>query len=324
MKHFKIFLSAIFVFFLVGISTLFIVSKYVYNRSITATWAAFYVMVTDRDAMFESEEVCKQVMAEKEITNLEKITVPEMKISAKDCEIDSMQYIEFGHEKLTDTLIMYFPGGAFVNQPTQEHFDFIEKLHIKTGLPITMCVYPKATNYTCDESYAKAKMLYGSYLSSGNIKHIYFMGDSSGGNFALSLAMQLSEDEVLQPEKLVLLSPWVDLSMENEEMENYTEADVMLGIPGLKYIGQIWAGERNVKDPIVSPLYGSFLHLGEITILVGTREIFYPDIMLLCDRLKTDKADFKLIVKEGMNHVYPLFPITEAQEALQLIVEAIS
>ncbi len=303
-----------------GYLTMFVISSCVYNRSVSATVVASYIKAIDRNAMFEDEDLCIQVMEEKKEENLKDIPLPETELSVNNGHIDKMQYIEINKEASENAVILYFPGGAFVNQPTQEHFNFIEKLSSETKLPVTVGVYLKATNYTCDEAYEEAMKLYEKYAEDEKIGRIILAGDSSGGNFALSLAMQLREKDILQPDKLILLSPWLDLSMENPEMKNYVQTDIMLGIPGLEAIGKVWAGKRTLYDPVVSPLYGSFRNLSEILCIGGTEEIFYPDFLAFEDRLKTDEANYILYIEKGMNHVYPLFPISEAKTALEKIV----
>ncbi len=53
---------------------------------------------------------------------------------------------------------------------------------------------------------------------------------------------------------------------------------------------------------------------------VGTREIFYPDVLEFYERLEAADVGVQLIVGEGMNHVYPLYPMPEAEAALELVV----
>ena len=48
-----------------------------------------------------------------------------------------------------------------------------------------------------------------------------------------------------------------------------------------------------------------------VSVFVGTDEIIYPDATKMFGMLDRDVSN-ELIVGEGMNHVYPLFPIKEA------------
>ena len=60
--------------------------------------------------------------------------------------------------------------------------------------------------------------------------------------------------------------------------------------------------------------------LKQIT-FTGTNELFYPDIKKYAEKLKNSGVNVKLIEKEGMFHIYPMFPIPEAKQALNQIIE---
>ena len=57
----------------------------------------------------------------------------------------------------------------------------------------------------------------------------YFLGDSAGGGFCLSFAQTLRNIHFKKrPKKLVLLSPWVDISMSNPEIRELEKKDLLL------------------------------------------------------------------------------------------------
>lgn len=127
----------------------------------------------------------------------------------------------------------------------------------------------------------------------------------------------------MQPEHLILISPWVDVSMSGD-YEEYDELDPMLGVDGLREMGDAWAGNLDLKDYKVSPLFGDIKNLPQTTIFVGTHEIFYPDILKFFNRLADNGIDVELNIGEDMTHVYPLYPmVPESNEAFKHIVEVI-
>lgn len=52
-------------------------------------------------------------------------------------------------------------------------------------------------------------------------------------------------------------------------------------------------------------------------IFAGDNEIFYNDILKYHEKLKEDGVDARLIVGEGMFHIYPLFQSPEAWDAFK-------
>ena len=139
------------------------------------------------------------------------------------------------------------------------------------------------------------------------------MGDSAGGGFVLSFAQYLKNNNLPQPKNIVVFSPWVDISMSNPPYDSAN--DPILGEIGLKEMGKSWAGELDITDYRVSPLFGDKFGLAKTLIFAGEDEIFYKDIK----RYAKNDDNVKLITGKGLYHIYPLFPIPEAKQAFREI-----
>lgn len=116
-------------------------------------------------------------------------------------------------------------------------------------------------------------------------------------------------------------SPWLDLTMSNPDIY-YIEKDVLLDFEGLKGCGKLYAGELDLKDPLVSPIFGSLKYLSSIKVFVSTHELFYPDCILLQSMLESaEGSSVDLTVKNGLIHDWVLFPIKEQDQTIQEIAE---
>ena len=182
-------------------------------------------------------------------------------------------------------------------------------------------VYPLTPFNTVEDVFGKIESLYNKVIEENKDKKIILSGDSAGGGFALALAESIKN----QPDELILLSPWVDASMSNKEVWNYDKVDPMLSIEKARFIGKTWAGKLDIKDYRVSPLFGDMSKLKNVTIFVGTREVFYPDNILLYTELEALKSpNLRLIIGEKQNHVYPAYPTKESKKAQKQIAEIIN
>ena len=85
----------------------------------------------------------------------------------------------------------------------------------------------------------------------------------------------------------------------------------------LEEIGKSWAGELDTHDYKVSPLFGDNSDLPRTLIFAGDNEIFYKDILKYYEKLKEDGVDARLVVGDGMFHIYSLFPSPEAWDAFK-------
>ena len=146
------------------------------------------------------------------------------------------------------------------------------------------------------------------------------MGDSAGGGLSLGFAIYLKELSLPQPKELVLFSPWVDIATDNPEIASYEPFDPILKQSGIHEVAKFWAGE-DLKQPLVSPLFGDLSGLGRISIYIGTHDILYPDNRLLHEKLLKEGINHRYIERKKMNHVYVGLPIKEAREDIQELIE---
>ena len=223
-----------------------------------------------------------------------------------------------------DAVVFYIHGGYYVHQAVKQQMQLMNRICEATNAMIVIPVYPLAPFHTVDDSYENMMSLYGAIREENNDKKLCLMGDSAGGGFSLALAEGMSDYGFRQPDELILLSPWVDISTTNPDISDYVDIDPMLTMAMAEYSGEAWRGEREADDWHVSPLKGDLTVLKNVTIFVGTRELFYPDIMLFYDKLEsTGVQNIKLHIGQGQNHVYPVYPVLEGRIATEQIIRIV-
>ena len=220
----------------------------------------------------------------------------------------------------TDCVIIDIHGGAFVSQISPFHITFCDKLAKEANATIMAPLYPRAPLHTQADSYPILDGIYRDALETG--KPVVIMGDSSGGGLAASFCMYAAQQGLPKPSQAILFSPWVDVSMSGD-YDAFIEVDPMLGVEGLRRIGEVWAGELLTTDWRVSPMFGDVSAMPPTTAFVGTREIFCLDVSAFCDKLTEAGVENRLIIGWGMNHIWPFLPIPEAQEAFQQVLGAL-
>lgn len=196
---------------------------------------------------------------------------------------------------------------------------FATNLQKKVNACVFAPIYPLAPNHSYEETYEIVEKLYDYFLTLK--KPVIIIGDSAGGGLSAAFSEHLAVKNKPQPENLILISPWVDVSMSGDYD---VEFDPMLGVDGLRKMGETWAGDLDPKEYKASPLFGQVSKLPKTTLFVGTHEIFYPDVVKFHEKLKDNGVEVELIVGEKMTHVYPVYPLVpESKEAFRKIVEII-
>jgi acetyl esterase/lipase len=65
-----------------------------------------------------------------------------------------------------------------------------------------------------------------------------------------------------------------------------------------------WAGDLDIHDPMVSPLFGTLDGLPPTFVYAGSLEILAPDVLLLQDKALGAGADMTFILRRGEMHVW--------------------
>lgn len=220
-----------------------------------------------------------------------------------------------------ERLLLYVHGGAFVAGPGQHHWDFLEKLVDKTTFSSWLCNYPKAPEHRINLISENLDEVYAFALSHYAPENIVLMGDSVGGTLAIALVQRLIKNQQPLPSKLILLSPVLDASFSNPAIAAIEPLDPMLSVAGAKSAKQLCAIAGDLRDPRISPLYGSFKGFPETHLFAGELDITYPDQQVFAERLQEANVNFSLVIGKGMPHIWPLLPVMkEAKQARNQLI----
>ncbi|MFP3727684.1 alpha/beta hydrolase [Priestia filamentosa] len=277
---------------------------------------------------FRNAEVLAEFMKEKQIENDIPYVLPkniERKFNITKRNYNGMDCYIFNDEnRHLNKKILYLHGGAYVIQPLVYHWRFLAKVAALTKATIYVPIYPKAPNSQYQESFEKVLPLYKEILGTTDSKDVVLMGDSAGGGFALALAQLLLTIKLPQPEHIILISPWLDITMSNPEAYTLESKDPMLGVYGLIQMGKAYAGDIDPNEYWLSPINGPLSGLGEISLFVGTHEILLPDARKFRDNATLQGVIINYYEYAKMNHDFPLYPIPEAKKAIKKIINIIN
>ena len=306
---------------IVLIAALTVVSHTVYHRSNMATLSEVFLRIAGTKQKFSDAEKCAAYIAER--GDAEPYTLnTKLNAAVSEETINGSTVYTLLPSQTPEYIILYLHGGAYVNDASANYFKFCDKLAGKLNAEVIFPIYPLAPNHTWDETFELLTDIYQGKLNDAQLP-VIVMGDSAGGGLCVAFCEYLNELGLTQPDKMVLFSPWMDISMSNPDAASYEKSDPMLSAYGLVEMGKCWAGELDLQDYKVSPIFGDLSCLGNVYLFVGTREIFYPDVTQFHAMLQAQGIHSELYVGQGLNHVYPLYPIPEATEALEQVVSII-
>ncbi|AQA05490.1 hypothetical protein BVC93_27445 [Mycobacterium sp. MS1601] len=140
------------------------------------------------------------------------------------------------------------------------------------------------------------------------------VGESAGGGLAMSLVRRVLDRGGHPPKGLVTMFPWADLSNSSESFERNEHRD-LLSRGGLSRSAVAYAGDCDVRMPLVSPLYGSFADFPPTLIVVGTHDCLLDDSRTVATRMRAAGVDATLVEIAGGFHGFILLPAPESKEA---------
>lgn len=218
--------------------------------------------------------------------------------------------------------IIFLHGGAYSVEANASHWWAIEQIIKKSNFTLSFIDYPLSPENTYKEAY---QMVFDSYLKLIEMYPndiFFFIGDSAGGGFCLAFAEWLRDKNFSKmPQKIALLSPWLDISMSNPEIKSQENKDFLLDPEALLICAKNFAGDLDLKNPLVSPIYGDLNNLNNIGIFVGTSEIMLPDCRVLKTKLEASNTKFFYKEYYGMQHDWMIFRTKDSQYLITDVVE---
>lgn len=223
---------------------------------------------------------------------------------------------------LTPTRTLYYVhGGGFVAPLDPHHVRFACRLALRLRARVVLPDYPLAPDHTWQDSHDALADEVQRYAARGPV---VLAGDSAGGNIALSLAATLRDRRGSTPYRMVLLSPWVDLSESTPETAGLDASDPWLFLSKLRVYAAWWAGSEDPEDlarPELSPALGDLDDLPPTLMMCGTRDLLQPGCRLLADRARSSSWPLTYIEEPGLIHVFHLLPFApEARRARRRIM----
>lgn len=225
----------------------------------------------------------------------------------------------------TGRAALYLHGGSYIHPMAAQQWAFVRRL-ASAGVRVVVPDYGLAPAFTYRDAYPLVTEAYRRLVAEPGAEATTIVGDSAGGGLALGLAQSLLDTELPQPRRLVLLAPWLDLTLDDPAVGVAEAADPWLTRVGLVVAGRAWAGGDDPCLPRLSPIQGPIEGLAPIRAFVGTRDVLLPDLLRLQRRFRAaGTADrFSLTVQPGALHNYPLLPVPEGRLAQHAILRDIA
>jgi acetyl esterase/lipase len=221
-----------------------------------------------------------------------------------------------GHVR--DRVVLYLHGGGFAFHFPNGYRAFSSHLSRALRARVLLVDYRLAPEHPFPAPQDDSLAVYRELLALGiPANRIVVAGDSAGGNLALGLLQRLTREGLPQPACAVALSPATDLLLGGPSLHTMADADPVLSAASLPVLRDMAFPPEHWRDPVASPLHGTFAAIAPTLVMCGTREVLLSDACLYAQRVREDGGSVVCEVWEHMPHVFPL--LSELKEGRQAL-----
>ena len=231
----------------------------------------------------------------------------EYNISEEEVENRPVYTITPKKGSTNDLVIMYVHGGSYVGDLEKEHWKTCSDIINQLGCTIIIPDYPLTPKYNYKDTINMMETLYKQLIEKIDPSNFVVMGDSAGGGLSLALLEKVGEENIQMPNQTILISPWLDVRLNNPEIENVEPNDTELNKSALKLAGENYAGKDGIDSYLVNPVDGPLDKLKNVSIFTGTNDILNPDVKILQERAKNVGTTINVYETEGATHVWLLY-----------------
>lgn len=184
----------------------------------------------------------------------------------------------------TGDQLIYTHGGAYRSPLVGAHWRIVEGLVARTGATVTVPLYRLAPFASYRDAYPFLTRVHTEVARRGG--RVMLAGDSAGAGLALGQALRLRDAGEPLPSRVLLISPWVDVTMTNPAIDAVVSRDPMLDRDRLAETGRWWADGDDPRTPLVSPLFADLAGLPPVMSVIGGRDLLLPDAQQLHAHLR--------------------------------------
>jgi acetyl esterase/lipase len=160
-------------------------------------------------------------------------------------------------------------------------------------------------------------------LKMAEAKNMGVFGTSAGGALTLSMVLRARQEGLPLPGAIAPGTPMSDLTGTGDSFHtNFMVDNVLVGSGGrCDAMARLYANGHDLKDPMLSPVYGDMRGFPPAILTTGTRDLLLSNTVRVHRKLRQAGVEAELHVYEGQSHAHYMraSDAPETREAFQEI-----
>ena len=203
-----------------------------------------------------------------------------------------------------DRVLLNFHGGGYVLGPGESG---TPEAILMAGIGkyrVIMPDYRMAPDHPYPAAMDDVLAVYKELLKTTPATKIGVFGTSTGGGMTLALILRAKAEGLPLPAAIGAGTPWSDLTKTGDTYFTNDHVDnVLVSYEGwLGAAAMAYAAGHDLKDPMLSPVYGDVSEFPPALLTSGTRDLFLSNTVRMHLKLREAGVDADLFVFEGLSH----------------------
>ena len=201
-------------------------------------------------------------------------------------------------------VLLNFHGGAYVYAPGRAGLEDAILMASRGGFRVVSVDYRMAPDFPYPAAIDDAEAVWRGLLKKVKPRRVGVCGTSTGGGMTLALIHRCKSRNLPLPGALWAGTPWSDLGKIGDTY--FTNEFVDTGLVSydgiLEAAAKSYAGEHDLRNPEISPVYGDFHGFPPTHLTSGTRDLFLSNTVRVHRKLRDAGVLADLTVIEALSH----------------------
>ncbi len=215
-------------------------------------------------------------------------------------------------EKNDDRLLIHFHGGVRVLGPGEAGTGEAILMAGFAGFKVISVDYRMPPDFPFPAALDDAVAVYREVLKSIEAADVGIFGTSAGGSLTFTTLLRARMEGLAMPGAIATGTPTVDLTDAGDSLYTNAFVDNVLGTRDgfVRATAYLYADGRDLKDPLLSPIYGDVQGFPPTILTSGTRDLYLSNTVRMHRKLRAAGVEAVLQVWEGQSHTQYMADIT--------------
>ena len=216
-------------------------------------------------------------------------------------------------------LVFYVHGGSFILERSPRVTSVVARLAAAANARVFAPNYRLAPENPCPAAVEDVVAAYRWHKSLRPEEPVVALAECAGTAILLAALQKLRDAGDELPKAIVLLSPWVDLTLQSWSVLSASLAGTTpYTMESLAVMAHLYLQGMPANDPIASPLFGDFSQFPPILIHASREDILFDDAIRLAERVRDTGGDLTVRFWTDEVHVWERMHSAKSRQSIAL------